>query len=77
MSGGALAAKHYLINSTKQISPKVLKSLKMRAGPTGPAGTAGALGKEGAQGKEGKEGKEGCRRSYARNRRIRNRNASP
>jgi hypothetical protein len=27
MSGGALAAKHYLIDSTKQISPKVLKSL--------------------------------------------------
>jgi hypothetical protein len=27
MSGGALAAKHYLVNSTKQIDPKVLKSL--------------------------------------------------
>jgi cytoskeletal protein RodZ len=27
MSGGALAAKHYLINSTKQINPKVLKAL--------------------------------------------------
>jgi hypothetical protein len=27
MSGGALAAKHYLIDSTKQINPKVLKSL--------------------------------------------------
>jgi hypothetical protein len=26
MSGGALAAKHYLLSSTKQISPKVLKS---------------------------------------------------
>jgi hypothetical protein len=26
MSGGALAAKHYLVNSPKQISPKVLKS---------------------------------------------------
>jgi hypothetical protein len=26
MSGGALAASHYLIKSTKQISPKVLKS---------------------------------------------------
>jgi hypothetical protein len=32
MSGGALAATHYLINSTKQISPKVLKKLK---GPRG------------------------------------------
>jgi hypothetical protein len=27
MSGGALAAKHYLLTSTKQISPKVLKQL--------------------------------------------------
>jgi hypothetical protein len=27
MSGGALAANHYLINSTKQINPKVLKAL--------------------------------------------------
>jgi cytoskeletal protein RodZ len=27
MSGGALAAKHYLINSTKQISPKALQAL--------------------------------------------------
>lgn len=62
MSGGALAAKHYLINSTKQINPKVLKKLKGKAGKTGatgPAGIAGAPGKEGPQGKEGKEGKEG------------------
>ncbi len=44
MSGGALAANHYLINSTKQINPKVLKKLK---------GNAGAPGKEGPSGKEG------------------------
>ncbi|HWY18280.1 MAG TPA: hypothetical protein VNY27_06160 [Solirubrobacteraceae bacterium] len=50
MSGGALAAKHYLINSTKQINPKVLKSLK---GNTGAAGVPGTQGKEGPQGKEG------------------------
>jgi len=67
MSGGALAANHYLINSTKQISPKVLKKLKGnagKAGPTGPAGTVGPTGKEGLGGKEGasgKEGKEGAR----------------
>jgi hypothetical protein len=30
MSGGALAAKHYLVNSTKQISPKVLGALTQR-----------------------------------------------
>ena len=32
MSGGALAANHYLINSTKQISPKVLKKLTGKPG---------------------------------------------
>ena len=28
MSGGALAAKHYLVSSTKQLSPKVLKAFE-------------------------------------------------
>lgn len=68
MSGGALAAKHYLINSTKQINPKVLKSLKGKTGktgPTGPAGVAGALGKEGPQGKEGAKGNSGSAVAYA------------
>jgi len=56
MSGGALAANHYLINSTKQINPKVLKKLVGKAGATGPQGPTG---KEGAAGKEGSLGKEG------------------
>ena len=56
MSGGALAATHYLISSTKQISPKVLKKLR---GSTGATGATGATGKEGPQGKEGTAGKEG------------------
>src|SRR5437870_10064689 len=38
MSGGALAAHHYLINSTKQISPKVLKKIEGGHGSTGAAG---------------------------------------
>jgi hypothetical protein len=74
MSGGAYAAKKYLITSTKQISPKVLKSLQGKAGPAGgagpqgpagpvgpqgPAGPAGAAGTKGETGPEGKEGKEG------------------
>jgi hypothetical protein len=59
MSGGALAANHYLINSTKQISPKVLKKLTGKTGKTGVDGAAGAAGKEGPQGKEGSAGKEG------------------
>jgi hypothetical protein len=59
MSGGALAAKHYLINSTKQIKPSVLKSLKGNAGKTGKTGATGPIGAPGAAGKEGLAGKEG------------------
>ncbi len=59
MSGGAFAAKHYLLSSTKQISPKVLRALKGKTGKTGATGLAGLAGKEGSPGKEGKEGKEG------------------
>ena len=54
MSGGALAAKHYLIHSTKQISPKVLKALKGRTGPAGPKGETGAKGETGKNGENGK-----------------------
>jgi hypothetical protein len=56
MSGGALAAKHYLITSTRQIKPSVLKRLK---GNNGPVGREGPQGREGASGKEGPQGKEG------------------
>jgi hypothetical protein len=42
MSGGALAAKHCLINSTKQINPKILKKLKGSAGSVGAVGPRGA-----------------------------------
>ena len=75
MTGGAYAAKKYLITSTKQISPSVLKALKGAAGTPGPAGPAGAAGAgtagaagpqgpagpagSGTEGKEGKEGKPG------------------
>src|SRR2546425_9841526 len=62
MSGGALAARHYMINSAGQINPKVLKKLKGNKGATGVSGTQGRegpLGREGPAGKEGKEGKEG------------------
>lgn len=59
MTGGAYAAKKYLITSTKQISPRVLKTLKGAAGRTGAAGPVGAAGKDGGQGLPGVEGKEG------------------
>jgi len=61
MSGGALAAHHYLITSTNQISPKVLGKLKGKTGPTGPRGSAGKEGAAGAAGREGPQGKEGSR----------------
>jgi hypothetical protein len=65
MSGGALAANHYLITSSKQINPKVLRSLKGKTGktgktgPTGPTGVAAATGATGAKGETGKEGAAG------------------
>jgi hypothetical protein len=65
MSGGAYAAKHYLIGSTKQISPNVLKALQGKRGPAGkdgvqgPAGPAGVRGENGAGGPEGKAGAPG------------------
>jgi hypothetical protein len=56
MSSGALAAKHYLITSTKQIKPNVLKELRGKTGAIGPRGSQGAVGQEGKPGPEGKAG---------------------
>ena len=44
LGGSAIAAKHYLIHSTKQISPKVLKKLRGRQGPRGFPGQNGTNG---------------------------------
>ncbi len=59
MSGGAYAAKHYVIASTKQINPKVLKQLQGKTGPAGATGPAGTAGKEGPAGKAGTNGTNG------------------
>ncbi|HEV2924415.1 MAG TPA: collagen-like protein [Solirubrobacteraceae bacterium] len=59
MTGGAYAANHYLINSTKQISPKVLKALKGNSGANGPAGPAGSAGPAGVAGPKGETGAGG------------------
>ena len=66
LGGTSFAASHYVINSTRQINPKVLRKLEGRAsgaglaGPTGPAGSQGPKGAEGAKGAQGARGPEGA-----------------
>jgi hypothetical protein len=59
MTGGAYAAKRYLITSTKQISPSVLKALQGKVGAAGAEGLAGVVGPQGAPGPRGDAGVEG------------------
>jgi hypothetical protein len=60
MSGGAFAASHYLLSSTKQISPKLLKKLRGKTGKTGKTGKQGPTGNTGAEGTPGKTGATGA-----------------
>jgi hypothetical protein len=60
MSGGAYAASKVLITSTRQISPKVLKSLKGANGQNGVNGAAGPAGANGQQGPVGPQGPTGA-----------------
>ena len=59
MSGGAYAAGRYLINSTKQINPKVLRKLHGARGAVGPIGAVGPQGVTGATGRQGPRGPDG------------------
>jgi Collagen triple helix repeat (20 copies) len=60
MSGGALAANRYLLTSTSQVSPKVLKALKGKSGQPGPAGGQGLAGPQGLAGAQGPKGEPGA-----------------
>lgn len=65
LGGSALAAKHYLISSTKQISPKVLKKLQGKTGATGSTGPVGSVGPKGETGAKGETGPAGSAIAYA------------
>ena len=59
MTGTAFGAKRYLVKSTKQISPSVLKKLKGNQGATGAQGARGEVGPAGATGGTGPTGPRG------------------
>lgn len=60
MTGGALAAKHYMVESTSQINPKVLKKLRGHNGKKGATGKTGLTGAAGAPGAPGATGPAGA-----------------
>ena len=60
LTGAGIAANHYLITSTKQIKPSVIKKLKGNKGAKGPRGAAGSNGSNGSIGSIGATGASGA-----------------
>lgn len=69
LSGSAIAAKHYLVTSVSQISPKARKALVGAQGPQGaigPKGAQGDRGLPGTPGSPGVPGADGSARAHAK-----------
>ena len=60
LGGTAVAAKHYLITSTSQIKPSVVRQLHGSAGTRGAAGPQGPAGSQGPAGAAGSPGPPGA-----------------
>jgi len=58
-SGTSMAATHYVITSTRQIQPGVLKQIRTARGALGPAGATGPQGSGGKEGPAGPPGRKG------------------
>jgi hypothetical protein len=71
MSSGALAARHYVINSTRQINPRVLRKLSGREGQIGPQGLQGESGKDGMNGATNVVVRFAQKENHSRGRRVR------